>query len=483
MQGLTWSARRILFGETADAHIEADLKFISRVDKAHLVMLAECGIVDRASVCKVIGEIDDLLASSFATLRGQVAPRGLYLLYENHLIQKLGAQTGGVLQTGRSRNDLNATVLRMRLREVYLVVLREALRLHAVLLRRSRRYLDVVMPAYTHYQAAVPITYGHYLAGVACALARDIEGLIRSGEDLNRCPLGAGAVGGTTLPINPARTASLLGFDMLSLSSIDSVASRDLILRLLASSTILGVTLSRISADLLLWTTSEFSFLMVPDNLVGSSSMMPQKRNVFLLEHIEGRSAAGLGAFVNSVTAMHGTPFTNSIAVGTEAVAPVWNALKSITESTILLRLVVAAAIPEPEAMYRAAVRGYTAATELANQLVKDAGMSFRTAHHIVGSLIRESIENGREDLQDVAARRQQLENVPISFDELDPASIARASTYGGGPGPASLDACLKSLHSGWVIHRRKKREQESRLRTAEAALDEAVRDLCSCAR
>ena len=183
---------------------------------------------------------------------------------------------------------------------------------------------------------------------------------------------------------------------------------------------------------------------------------------------------------MNSVTAMQGTPFTNSIAVGTEGVAPVWNALKSLTESTILTRLVVAGASPQPEAMYRAAANGYTAATELANRLVKGAGMSFRTAHHIVGSLIRESIENGREDLQDVAARWQQAENLPVLLDGLDPASIARASTYGGGPGPDTLDSCLESLHSDWIIHKRAKRQQERKWRTAEAALDDTVRDLCS---
>jgi argininosuccinate lyase len=206
----------------------------------------------------------------------------------------------------------------------YIGLLQELLKLQVVLLRRSRRFADVTMPAYTHYQAAVPITYGHYLAGVGWALARDIAGIIASSKSLNICPLGAGAVGGTSLPIQTERTALLLGFDEPALNSVDAVASRDLILRLLASLAILGVTLSRISADLLLWTTSEFGFLTVSDNLVGSSSMMPQKRNLFLLEHIQGRSTAAIGAFVHSSTAMHSTPFTNSIAVGTEAVSPVW---------------------------------------------------------------------------------------------------------------------------------------------------------------
>jgi argininosuccinate lyase len=208
--------------------------------------------------------------------------------------------------------------------------------------------------------------------------------------------------------------------------------------------------------------------------------MMPQKRNLFLLEHIKGRSAAALGAFVNSVTAMSGTPFSNSIAAGTEAVAPVWNALKSITESIVLARLVLSGASPQREAMHRAAVKGYTTATELANRLVIESGMSFRTAHYTVGALIREAIDNGGEELQSVAARGQRLKNASALFEGLDPTSVSQASIYGGGPGPLSLDACLRSLHSSWLVFMRLKREQERKLHLAEAALDEAARRLCS---
>src|SRR6185369_13149244 len=164
-------------------------------------------------------------------------------------------------------------------------------------------YADVTMPVYTHYQAAVPITYGHYLTGVGFALSRDIAGLMSVIADLNACPLGAGAVSGTSLPIDPARTAGLLGFDQPVPHSIDAVASRDVILRLLSAAAILGVSLSRVASDLLLWTSVEFGFLTVPDTLAGSSSMMPQKRNVYMLEHVEGRSAAALGAFVHAAAA------------------------------------------------------------------------------------------------------------------------------------------------------------------------------------
>jgi argininosuccinate lyase len=242
---LTPAARAILFGKTADASVDAELRYATQVDCAHLLMLAECGIVDHARVARLLKEIEKLRLSDFQPLYGRSAPRGLFLLYEDYLIEKLGARTGGILQTARSRNDLNATILRLRLRLPYLHLLDEVLRAQAVLLRRSQKFADVVMPAYTHYQTAVPVTYGHYLAGVAQALGRDIEALFGAGSGLHQCPLGAGAVGGTSLTINAARTAVLLGFDDPIANSIDAVASRDLILRLLAAQAILGVTLSR----------------------------------------------------------------------------------------------------------------------------------------------------------------------------------------------------------------------------------------------
>ena len=475
LRGLTPGARRILFGENVDGSIAAELDDASQVDRAHLVMLAQTGIIDRSSACTLLTEIDSLRAIGFAPLKGRSATRGLFLLYENYLIEKLGAETGGILQTARSRNDLNATTLMLRLRKPYSALLRETLRLQAALINRGRRFADVVMPIYTHYQAALPVTFGHYLLGLAYAMERDIEGIMEAGKGLARCPLGAGAVGGTSLPIDPSVTARLLGFVKPAPHSIDAVASRDVVARLLAATTLLGITLSRLATDFLLWSTSEFGFLTFPDQLVGSSSMMPQKRNPFILEHVKGRSAAPLGGFVASATAMHGTPYTNSISVGTEAVNHIWASLKNITEAVTLMRLAVDGARPEREPMLERAVQGYTTATELANRLVIEGGQDFRTAHHQVGAMIREGIER-REVLQEVAQR--EIEK-GISTDGLDPASVAEESNMGGGPGRESIAACIEELKQAWGKNARLKNEQIQQWKAADLALDEAVRSLC----
>lgn len=467
-------ARRIVFGEHADRAIDQELPFNVQVDRAHVVMLVERGLLPRASGRRLLAAIGDLSAGDYAPLRGREAPRGLYLLYEGWLVETLGEEVGGAIHLGRSRNDINATVLRLRLRPVYHRLVREVLRLVAVLVRRAERYAGVTMPIYTHYQAALPVTYGHYLAGVAVALLRDLEGIEAAAAGLDRCPLGAGAAGGTTVPIDTARTAGLLGFSAGVLHSIDAVASRDLALRLLASAAVLGLTLSRFASDLQLWSTAEFDLVRFPDELVGSSSMMPQKRNAFLLEHLQGRGGVALGAFTAAATAMHATPYSNSVAVGTEGVKPLWNALDQVAESVLLARLVAAGARPQPERMRRRAVEGFTTATALADRLVLEAGIPFRRAHHRVGEAVREALERG-EPLEAAAGRLLAEHGLEAQAAWTDPDAVAAAAAYGGGPARASVGRILAELRAGWTDAARRLRERARAWSEGERALDTAV--------
>jgi argininosuccinate lyase len=467
-------ARRIVFGDDADRAVRDELPHYVRIDRAHLVMLLDAGLLPREAGRRLLAVMDQLVADDYAPLRGRAAPRGLYLLYEDHLIAALGEETGGAVHLARSRNDLNATVLRLRLRPVYRGLVRELLRLLAVLVRRAERHGGTTMPVYTHHQAALPITWGHYLAGVASALLRDLQGVEAACAELDRCPLGAGAAGGTTLPIDPARTAQLLGFSAGVLHSVDAVASRDLVLRLLAAAAVLGVTLSRLATDLQLWSTAEFGLLSFPDELVGSSSMLPQKRNAFLLEHLQGRAGAPLGAFTAAAMAMHATPFSNSVAVGTEGVKPLWGALEQVTEAVLLARLSVAGARPNPARMRQRAEEGFTAATELANRLVTETGASFRQAHHRVGELVTAAAERG-EPLEHAARSLLRAHGVAAGADGLDPAAVAAAAAYGGGPGGASLEGIVRALRRGWADAARRLDERARRWHAGARALDLAV--------
>lgn len=476
-KALTPTARRILFERESAAQIDDELPVICQIDFAHVLMLRERKIIADEPARRLLKAIRRLVREQFSGIRSRSSIRGLFLMYENYLIETEGAEVGGLLQTGRSRNDLGSTALRLRLRKPYLLLMRSMLRLQAVLMERARMFADVVMPAYTHSQAAEPVTYGHYLTGVAGALGRDIEGLILAAEEIDTSPLGAGAVAGTSVPIDTAMTAKLLGFVRLSSNSMDAVASRDFVLRLLAAMAIGGVTLSRIATDLLQWLTAEFQFLSLPDELVGSSSAMPQKRNPFLLEHVQGRTASALGGFSTALAASRNVPFTNSISVGTESVRPIWNTVRDITDAATLLRITIAHAQPLPERMLRRALEGFTNATALATDLVLKQGMDFRSAHHVVGSAITEAIANGQASVQEILKNNPEL--LQVSWKEIEPQACVARNRYGGGPAPEVLQAAGEKLREKWLDHYRRVRRQANHWKAAGQMLEEAVANIC----
>lgn len=486
-RGLGERAHRVVFGATADAAIDLELPYITVIDEAHLVMLAERRLVDTGAAAGLLTEIRTLRATGFAPLRGRPAPRGVYLLYEDHLIDRLGMRVGGVLHTGRSRNDLKATMHHLRVRELAITAMRGMLRLQALLLSRARRFRTVVMPVYSQFQPATPGSYGHYLLGIGESLGQDIVGLRQACEGLGRCPLGAASGGGTDVAIDPARTAALLGFDGPVSHAGYAVASRDTAVRVLSACVLAGLTLSRLATDLQLWSTREFGLVDFPDSLVGSSSAMPQKRNPFLLEHIKGGAGALIGAWTAAVANIKNVPFGNSVEVTTEAVDPVWSGIDRFTDLTELAISVVAGARPCREAMLRGADEGFTVATAVANRLVAQ-GVPFRVAHRVVGRLVTELIDEGvrapsETDIDSTGLRLGELlrsEGVPTRVDltgaDLDPNAVLTATDFGGGPGPTSFAAAHDRLTAAWRDHAREAAARSDRLVAAEVERNEAVR-------
>jgi argininosuccinate lyase len=485
-RGLGGRAHRVVFGANADAAIDLELPYITVIDEAHLVMLAERRLVDAGAAAGLLTEIHTLRAAGFAPLRGRPAPRGVYLLYEDHLIDRLGMRVGGVLHTGRSRNDLKATMHHLRLRELAIAGLRGLLRLQALLLSRARRFRTVVMPVYSQFQPATPGSFGHYLLGVGESLGQDILGLWQACEGLGQCPLGAASGGGTDVAIDPARTAALLGFAAPVSHAGYAVASRDTAVRLLSACVLAGLTLSRLSADLQLWSTPEFGLVDFPDSLVGSSSAMPQKRNPFLLEHIKGGAGSLVGAWTAAVTNIKNVPFGNSVEVTTEAVDPVWPAIDRFAGLVELAISVVAGARPCQEAMLRSADEGFTVATAVANRLVAK-GVPFRVAHRVVGRLVTELIDEGvhvpsEVDIHSTGLRLDALlrsegvtTRVELTRADLDPAAVLAATDFGGGPGPRSFAAAYDRLAAAWRDHAREVAAWSDRLVAAETERNEAV--------
>ena len=460
---LAGKAQRLYYGRPDDAADREVLRLISRVDRAHVVMLAEQKIIAPDKAAALLRTVADVEASRFGAVLSRPRPRGLYLAYEQTISELCGPDVGGLLNTGRSRNDLNATTTLISLRELVADLLGEGCRLLTALLRRADRHLDVVMAVHTHYQPAMPVTYGYYLTGVALALHRDLDRLVRALRSARRSPLGAHAVAGTDLELDTARTADLLGFDDGPLHAIDAIASRDVALDVLGIASGLVVTVSRLATDLQLWSTAELGYVQFPDWLVGSSSAMPQKRNAFLLEYLKARPGRVVGAWVNAISATKSAPFTNSIEVGTEAMAPVGPALRTAAEVLALAALVVAGARPLPEVARMAAEASFVDATALANELVR-RGVPFREAHERVGAAVLHAIDHGGPW-------------PPPGLPALDPAAAADRARYGGGPGSRA-----EALAAAWRLRRALRRDHEN-LRDAERQaaerLDQAVKSIC----
>ncbi|MEV6583967.1 argininosuccinate lyase [Streptomyces sp. NPDC051582] len=489
--GLNDEAHAIVYDQYLDRDDAADglgeeLRLISEVDRAHLVMLTERGIVEPARAAALLQAIAELRRCDFAAVRARPMPRGVYLAYEGLLTERLGEGVGGVMHTGRSRNDLNATTARLRGRGHFLRLVDATETFAETLLNKAEEHSGVVMPAYTHGQPAVPITYGHYLAGVGCSVLRALEDLLHAGRELDVNPLGAGAVGGTSVSIDPERTSVLLGFAGPARNSVDAVASRDFALRLLAAASGLGVTVARVARDFSAWTSEEAGLLRLADDLVGSSSMMPQKRNPFLLEHVQGRATASLGAFTAAASSMATASYTNAIAVGTEALRHTWPGLGNATDAVTLLRLVVHGGEPDAQRMLRRAVEGFTPATYLAERLVF-AGMPFRSAHHLVGKTVVLALDTSRsfaEAARDVpeiarlAAQHGAPESTGGVDDWLQPAAVARACAYGGGPGGDSTARAVAGLRADLEKVRADSKERRTRWAAGRAALDAAVETL-----
>lgn len=450
--GLDERAVQLLYGADANAAIDAELAYMIRIDRAHLVMLHSVGLLNSEHVSGLLAGIEQIEQDDFQILRGVPAPRGLYFLYEDALRRNVGEDLGGRLHTARSRNDLKTTVLNLRMRDAGLTLANTLIRLLDVLLDGAEKHRATIMPAYTQFQAASPSSYGHYLLGVAGALVRHLQDVLDLVSSLDECPMGACGIAGTDLPINPDQVAELLGFVRPMPIAGDAIASRDRMLHLMSIQANAAITLSRLAADLQLWTTQEFELISLPDSLVGTSSLMPQKRNPYLLEHIKSDAAHCTSAWIDAAMCIVKVPFTNSVEAGNESTVGLWSSLKALTRSIELSALLVAAAQPNAQRMRELTANSWIGSTAIVNALVR-ADVPLRTAHELVGGAVRKATASGASPSAeailaelpgDVTAKIREL-NI-----DFDPEAIIERSNFGGGPGPASFDRGL--LESRYAV-------------------------------
>ncbi|MEI9424278.1 ATP-grasp domain-containing protein [Mesorhizobium sp. Cs1299R1N1] len=413
------------------------LKFQAAIDEAHLVMLADQGLVERALAADLLKHILSLQSEGFRSLEGRDAPRGLYLAYEAELAARAGPEKAGWLHLARSRNDLNATISLMALRDAACSTSQEIGAAQEVLLQRAEEASTLIAPLYSQYQIALPGSPGHYLLGVFFALGRERQRLLRLLEDVRSCPMGAGAGGGTSMPIDPSKTAGLLGFELPSFNSLDAVASRDFHLQGLSVFTGVSILLSRVAQDLQVWTTREFALIEVPRNLAGGSSMLPQKKNPYLLEHIKGAASTVIGAYVSAATASCKSPFSNSIEssnYGCSSLAPAEDALKR----AIILTSLVVKFMSFNAASMRQNLEDGLAMTTVAAERMASRGVPFRAAHTQIGEIVARLSQDGS-----ISKRRRELASHLAGVLPTSPEECRDALQFGGGPGTASTEAQL----------------------------------------
>ncbi|MDX8496601.1 lyase family protein [Mesorhizobium sp. VK22B] len=411
------------------------LRHQATIDEAHLVMLADGGLVSPAAAANLLKHILDLQDEGFQSLEGRCAPRGLYLAYEAELAARAGPETAGWLHLARSRNDLNATISLLALREAACSISREIGILQDALLQRAEEASKLVAPLYSQYQVALPGSPGHYLLGVFFALGRERQRFHCLLEDIRSCPMGAGAGGGTSTQIDPFKTASLLGFELPSFNSLDAVASRDHHLQALSVFTSVSVLLSRVAQDLQVWTTREFALIDIPNDLAGGSSMLPQKKNPFLLEHIKGAASTVIGAYVSAATATCKSPFSNSIEASNYGCSPLGLAQDALKRAITLTSLIVRFMSFNVRSM-RENLEDGSSMTAVAAERMASRGIPFRKAHTLIGEITKRLSQDSN-----VAERRSELAShlagvLPASLEEC-----RDALQFGGGPGKSSTDS------------------------------------------
>ena len=446
-----WGGR---FTEATDAFVErftASIGFDYRLyhhdingSIAHATMLAKVGVLTDAERDQIITGLEEIRAEIVAgKFTWSVSLEDVHMNIEAVLTQRIGI-TGKKLHTGRSRNDQVATDIRLYLRDEIDAIAKELTRLQQGLLSVAEREADTIMPGFTHLQTAQPVTFGHHLLAWFEMLQRDYSRLIDCRKRMNYLPLGAAALAGTTYPIDRAYTAQLLGFDAPTENSLDSVSDRDFAIEFSSFAAILMMHLSRFSEELVLWTSSQFSFIDLPDRFCTGSSIMPQKKNPDVPELVRGKTGRVYGHLTALLTLMKSQPLAYN-KDNQEDKEPVFDAIDTVKDCLRAFADMVPAILPRKEKMYEAAKRGFSTATDLADYLVR-RGVPFRDAHEIVGKSVGYGVQTGK-DLSEMSLEELQQFSKVIEQDVFAVLTLegsVAARNHIGGTAPVQVKAAVE---------------------------------------
>lgn len=452
--------------------------------EAHSIMLYEQGLITREELAKILQALESAKSISMDDLRGMKEQyEDVHEALEAYVVSRAGMDAGGKMHTARSRNDQVALDLRMKVRDDITGIESAILDLIDALLAKASVCMDAVMPMYTHLQHAQIGSFSHYLLAYADMLFRDIDRLESCYARVNLSPLGSSAIGGTSLPVNRERVASLLGFDGIVENSIDATSSRDFLLEFCSSLCITMLDLSRVAEDIVLWSSSEFNYIELPDELSSTSSVMPQKKNPCPLELMRARASTVLGLLTAIMSIVRSLPSGYSRDLQ-ESKRIAFDAFKITYESLIIMREIVAGLIVKKENMLHAAERSYAIALDVAEQLVK-RGMAFRVAHRLVGALVAYAHEHGRvlrdlntDDIRVVLNRPDEgsiAEIIASILRDADPVSSLRRRASKGSPNPSEQERMIRAREERSKEYRARIDARKERLEHTLASLQQSV--------
>ena len=396
----------------------------------HAAMLYKTGILSEAEGLQLIGGLQTILQDlESGALAVDMGAEDVHMFVEAELTKRLG-DVGKKLHTGRSRNDQVALDVRLYLRdeaEKTVALIRDLI---AAVYKKATLYKDAIMPGYTHLQRAQPVTFGHHLCAYCMMLIRDIGRITDAVKRMNVCPLGSAALAGTTYPIDREMTAAALGFDGVTLNSMDGVSDRDFCVELAAAMSLLMTHLSRFSEEIILWSSWEFKFIELDDSFTTGSSIMPQKKNPDMAELVRGKTGRVYGDLMTLLTMLKGLPLAYNKDMQEDKEA-VFDAMETAQACLRVFAPMIDTLTALPENMKAAAQKGFINATDLADYLV-GKGLPFRAAYKIAGETVHTCITRG-----------EVLETLPLEvYKTLSP--LFESDLYAA----VDLQTCLERRNS-----------------------------------
>lgn len=423
--------------EEINASIDFDQKLYAQDiegSKAHASMLAEQGIISQEDAKQIITGLDtissEIAEGSFKFSR---ALEDIHMNVESRLRELIG-DAAGRLHTARSRNDQVALDFRMWVREQTQLAQSNIVKLIDALLVKAEEHADTLMPGFTHLQTAQPVTFGHHCLAYVEMLARDYSRMKDAHERMNECPLGSAALAGTGFNIDRHMTSDALSFREPTRNSLDTVSDRDFALEFLSAASICGTHLSRFAEEIVIWSTPQFGFVSLSDKFSTGSSIMPQKKNPDAAELVRGKIGRINGSLVGLLTVMKGLPLTYSKDMQ-EDKEGVFDAAETLELCLAAMTGMISDMTINKDAMKAAAGSGYSTATDLADWLVREAGLPFRDAHHVTGTAVALA-ESENKELAELTL--DQLKEIHASitdgiYDVLTvEASVASRTSFGG---------------------------------------------------